>query len=286
MKTILKFLAVAAAALTCLAACKKDNGNENNGTNTGLTEADMVGTWVVALGDGETDPANLVLNSDGTYTHSWEGSEEDPETGSWSVKDGKFSIDLADDTELMASNTALALIYIDEEFETRSFALYFKKGATVKSPALTDGRWDAPRWGYKPEKYTETEDYWCSFIVDGSSLDAYILAWGFHMAGTYSQDGGTLKYNVANTWQGIYRDSGSWGWSAVGPPGGLGLEDTWDYTIPNMNPETFEIRSPWWNEEGNPMENSIISDMPLVITDDGTHAYGVLYSICAWFYKR
>lgn len=283
MKTILKLLAVAGAL--CVVACNKPDGNgQTDETSTVVTDSDFVGTWVIP---GEDGGYTLELKADGSYTATTQWGDEDPQvsTGTWSYKDGKFESDLADEAELLGEGGAMAFIWNDEESEIRSFALYFKKGATVKSPSLTDGRWDAPRWGYKPESYTEHEDYWCSLIVDGSNLDVYVLAWGFHMKGTYTQDGGFLKYNVTNIWQGIYRDAYSWGWSAVGPPTEA-YEDGWDYTVPNMNPETFEVKYPWTIEEGNPLENDVISDMPFVITADGKFAYGSLYGIDAWFYKR
>lgn len=211
--------------------------------------------------------------------------------GTWSFKDNVLTLNYPGlleesfDVLLLGGNTVLVVFH--NKSHSHGCDIYYKKNATVVSPALADGRWDAPHNGVKPEVLTSAEnDYTVSLIVKDGKLDMYVPAWGFHTTGTFAIENGILKYNVTNSWQGIWRDKDSYGWSASGPP----YDDCKEYVddgTPNMNPETFEIKAPWQTEKGDPMDNlRITQDVRLVVTPDGKEAYGIFANLRLWFYKR
>lgn len=286
-KIIIVLFTVFALGVT---ACEKQGGGNGGGGGT-ASEKDLIAAWV------DSDGTEINFTSDGKVTAKYDDGETD--TYTWNFKDGKLTVSSSDPDEedevydviFAAKKNALILA---QDYGVKSYAggrffmMYYKKGATIPSATLSDGRWDCPHSGVKPENPTALDnDYRFTLIVKGSTMDMYVHAWGFHMTGTYAINNGTLNYNISNSWQGIYREGESWGWSASGPPYEADKWANWDYSMQNMNPETFEIRAPYYYEEGDPLKNKApFHSFKVVLTDDGKEAYGVVANLVSWFYKR
>lgn len=287
-----RFFLLALTAITAIsfAACEKQGG-ENGGGGGTASEKDLIAAWV------ETDGTEINFTSDGKVAAKYDDGETD--TYTWSFKDGKLTVSSSDPDEedevydvIFAAKKNALILAQDNNVKSyaggRYFMMYYKKGAAIPSATLSDGRWDCPHWGVKPENPTDPgNDYRFSLIVKGNTMDMYVFAWGFHITGTYAISKGELTYNHTNTWQGIFREGGSWGWAAAGPP----YEDprwaNWDYSTPNINPETFAIRPPYVYEEGDPLDNArAFHSFKIVLTDDGKEAYADIANLVGWFYKR
>lgn len=291
-----RFLIAAIAVSALLAAgCGKDDpvgpsddpGKENSGQtdDPGKTEepkpteeptvtlaSSLVGKWSeIAMSQSGDDEQWLVdFKEDGTCIvneYDWETESYSQKTGTWSVDEKAYTLTVTPageetstcEVELIGGGAWLALIYDyqDENWRSREVMNLHKLGADVKSKPIPDGRWDAPHNGFPPESYDKTVDYRFSMIVEGDKVDLYILPWGMHLQGKYTQDKGmiALELDQAHVWQAAYMESdgagGGWiGWSAWGPPS-EDYEDTWDYDCGGINPETLEPQSPyqWYSIE-------------------------------------
>ena len=277
------FAAFAVFALS-FAACDKEGGNDTP-SGQESSQSDFVGKWVDNYDD------EYEFKADGTVIWT---SGENTENHKWSFADGVLKFDLEEEGKMeavvfkfAAGKNVLGIGTEDDYNGLKScfYSVLRKKGVTVKTANPSDGRWDAPHSGIKPEVLnSEENDYTACIIVKGNTWDLYLPMWGFHVNANYAINDGIVTFSNTKSWQGIYRHEGSYGWQASGPP--YDIED-WDYTKPNMNPETFAIRSPWVTEEGDPMKNMrAVENMAFYVTDDGKEAFGVFAGLAAWFYKR
>ena len=312
------FLAMFAAVALIVSACEEKDGPFNG--DEAVTNADLVATW-----EGQ-DNCSLVFKADGTFTQSRWGESID---GTWSLSDGKLSFTTKGSEPwyagavLTGGKAWLALVYESEdpEYPMRSFENYRKKGATVQSAALTDGRWDAPRDGIKPAKNDKNTSYTFCMIVKGKTVDLYVPAWGYHIQGTFTLEDGKMHIEADDDhiWSGnyIFRDSdgGSIGWSAWGPPDDENKPETWDDSYGSMNAETFELQAPYRyytvNElkamgrkpvkpeddfdfdcriytwaEGIHDNCQDLMNFDLCVAGNGTEAYGGAVGLSPWLYKR
>ena len=281
-KIIIVLSAVFALGVT---ACEKQGGG-NGGGNNSASEKDFIASWV------DADGTEITFSDNGKVTVVSEGETD---VYQWSYKDGKLTAVFNDDSEIYDVVFAAkknALVLISEmgvkSYAGRSFMIYYKKGAKIPAFTLSDGRWDCPHSGVKPSDVTARDnDYRFTLMVKGNTMDMYVHAWGFHINGTYTINNGEVNYDFTNTWQGIYREGESWGWSASGPPYEADKWANWDYSYPNMNPETFELRAPYSYEEGDPLDNGApFHNFKFVVTDDGKEAYGTIVNLECWFFKR
>lgn len=273
MKRLLYLLAAVSLLFT---ACKKEN----------LSQSDIVGAWEDAL-----DECVYTFNEDGSYTQAYEGS--DPRKGTWTLEGGKLTLSIDNisvGAKLFGEKAAMVWDYRASENDPMDFIILTKKGATIKQAAtLPEGRWDAPHMGVKPDdENSELNDYTLCFVSKGGTLDMYVLAWGFHVQGKYSIADGHLKFDSPKMWQGIYRHDSYKGWSAYGPPydGAPGYNADGEPLdgVANMNPQTFEIKSAWSVEEGDPLNNwAPMSDILIIV--DGDNAYVQAAGLRKWAYK-
>lgn len=285
-----------------------------------ITSADFVGTWEA---EGETA---FVFKEDGSYSDTrWGGSS----SGIWSYDetDGILSL-TATDSETWTTKVILIggkawMVFVDESDtedggKIRSFENYLKKGATVESGTLGDGRWDAPHEGVKPKAYDENADYRMCMVVSGTKIDLYVPMWGYHIQGTFTLAEGKLHIETDDDhiWAGkeIHKSSdgsGSIGWNAWGE-----TEDDG----PSMNPETFALsdtytwytvnelkavgkqpvagdpeyeNNPWhieymiWEVGEQLHEDAMeLCDFGFCVTPDGNEAFGIGVGLNSWFYKR
>ena len=282
MKRTLTILAVLAAVSFGFISCNKDDEKEDES----MSLKDYVGTW---------KDSNLALSieENGSYSSRIGNFTE---KGVCSLTNGnkmKFTPDgdKAYEVEARLLGEKTALVLIGGDSQRREFQLLFKDGATVKSGKLSNGRWDAPHDGVKPaDEKSVFNDYWISLLVDDNVADLYVLAWGFRVRGTYTHEKGVFKFDSPACWQGIFRSGDSYGWSAYGAPGGYDPDVHGEYVddgVMNMNPQTFAIKQPWYIEQGDPMNNyNAVSDIRLVVTDDGKEAYCSTAGLTFWLYKR
>lgn len=259
MKRLLYLLAAVAVLFT---ACKKDPVASNN---------DLVGVW-----EDPNDNSQMVLtfNKDGSYTIT---SEDFKEEGTWTldkgilttlnheISDGEDVVLRADYTPLLIGGKA-ALVLRNETEDEVYYELYYKKGATVKSGALKDGRYDAPHNGIKG---TGNYDRTITFIVKGNQLDLYVHAWGTHLQGTYTIENGYLKFNATKGWYG--QDMVEGGWFA-----GDADIDFENFTFGNENYQWLE----------GMQYQDVFSSFPLCVTDDGKDAYMSAAGLTRWLFLR
>ena len=281
MKRTLTILAVLAAVSFGFTSCNKDDEKEDES----MSLKDYVGTW-------KDSDVTLKIEENGSFT-STVGNVMFKGVCSLTAGKMKFTPEGEEayevEPKLLGDNTAL--VFIDGDSKQRGFQLFFKDGVTVKSGKLGNGRWDAPHDGVKPaDENSVYNDYWISLIVDNNVADLYVLAWGFHVRGTYTHENGSFKYDSPAFWQGIYRYGDSFGWSAYGAPGSYDPEVHGQYVddgVANMNPQTFQLKQPWYFEQGDPMHNyAPVSNIRLVVSDDGKEAYCSTAGLTFWMYKR
>ena len=228
-------------------SCDKDNPGESSGDGK-ATQADLVGTW-----EQNGSPA-IEFKADGSYKELGENSSN----GTWSLNNTKINFTSSAgekweaEYDLTGGKAWLALIFDDED--GRFVQNYRKSGAKVESAKLTDGRWDAPRRGKKPEAYTKDVDYSFCMVIKGENVDLYVPAWGYHIQGTFTFSDGRMHINTDDDhiWAGNYlykEDEDNWyfGWSMSGSP--LDEDDkpdpNYDHSYGSMNAETFELQSPY-----------------------------------------
>ena len=253
-----KYLLLLAAAAIVFAACDKSNDDDTANDNEAVAKADLVGVWESIR---EDESATLTFNSNGTYV------DEYAEEGSWEIKDGTVLVmKTAEQTteyglRLIGGKAVLVATLSDKYAAEHS--VYYKKGATIKSGALKDGRYDAPHSGVRGDT-----DYTLIFLVKGNSLEMYVTAWGAHFKGTYTIANGVLNYSITQSWQG--QEAGG-GWFA----GEAGFD-----------PETFTFSNPNYSwMEGSSYINTF-STMRLCVSDDGQDVFGASVGLCFWMYKR
>ena len=312
------FLSILAATTLLAVSCDKDNPDGK------ASKEDIVGSWAV------DESTAFVFKADGTYTDSRWGSSV---SGTWELKDTKISFAPSRepaweaDYVLTGGKAWLVLIYEDGQGENkfRSFESFRKVGATVDSGKLSDGRWDAPRGGYKPAEYTKATEYTFCMVIKGKNVDLYVPAWGYRIQGTFTLSNGQMHIDTDDDhiWWGAYRtgdsESGSIGWQAAGPPTD-DFEATWDYSYGSMNAETFQLQSPytWYSvndilkmgkkpdpndqeykdnpfafkfmlyETGEGVRANALDlcDFDLCVAGNGTEAYGGAIGLSPWLYKR
>ena len=144
--TAAAFLAVSVVAVSC----DPEPEDNTDTTDETLVQADLVGRWIM-------EDNSLEFKADGKYTITQWG---DVTSGQWTLNGDKLTCTptggQAWDAKvvLTGGKAWLALVHEDGEGDNlyRSFENYKKEGATVKSAALSDGRWDAPRNGVKPSE--------------------------------------------------------------------------------------------------------------------------------------
>ena len=276
-------LALTAIAAISFAACEKQGG-ENGGGGGTASEKDLIAAWV------ETDGTEINFTSDGKVAAKYDDGETD--TYTWSFKDGKLTVSSSDPDEedevydvIFAAKKNALILAQDNNVKSyaggRNFMMYYKKGATITSATLSDGRWDCPHWGVKPENPTDPgNDYRFSLIVKGNTMDMYVFAWGFHI--TYdnhplvkrmkAEDYDKVDYAKAlKLYADRFKDANNFVFTFVG----------------NINPETFAIRPPYVYEEGDPLDNArAFHSFKIVLTDDGKEGYAEVANLVGWFYKR
>ena len=288
-----KFLLILAAFTMLFVGCGDENGPE--GTDGKATQSDLVGKW------GFGEKYDYEFKADGTYAEV----QYDGELihGKWSLTDNKLTLTpnggVASDIGIILTGGKAWLVFVDEGEnggEKYRYVQNFRKiGATVDSGKLTDGRWDAPRWGARPSEYTEDTDYTFCMIVTGKTIDLYVLAWGMHIQGTFTLSDGrlTIETDKDHIWKAIYIDEHSIGWNAWGPPGDPDEYPNWDYTKPVMNPETFAVQAPYtWQtmtelyakgKKPNPTDPEYIANpfaMKFIIYEFVDNEYNTAMELC------
>ena len=252
MKKLLYLLAAVAVLFT---ACKKDPVASND---------DLVGVWE---NTNLNDPWVFTINKDGSYVKE---QGEFKEEGTWLYDKGSLAL-LANDNTRMDYNKVLliggkaALVLHGEGEDYAWDELYYKKGATVKSGALKDGRYDAPHDGIKG---TGNYDRTLTFIVKGNQLDLYIHAWGTHLQGTFAIENGYLKFNATKGWYG-QSDSGDW-WAGEA----------------DIDFENFTFGNPSYSWKEGMQYQDEFSSFPLCVTDDGKDAYMSAVGLTRWMFLR
>lgn len=313
-----------AAVALMVSACDEKDGPANVADEPATT-ADLVGSW------GWDNTPNFVFKADGTYTETrW----EETTTGKWSLADGKLSFTPTGSETweaglvLTGGKAWIALVYEsdDPEYPMRSFESYRKIGATVKSAALTEGRWDAPRNGIKPAQYEKGDAYTFCMVVKGKTVDLYVPMWGYHVQGAFTLEDGKMHIEADDDhiWSGLYidgTDSDAWfGWNGWGPPDDENVPATWDESFGSMNSETFELQSPYvyytvnelkaMGKQPDPTDKEYLADpfafkfriyewalgihenaqglldFDLCVAGNGKEAYGGAVGLSPWLYKR
>lgn len=243
------FLAFLAAAAILAVGCEKDDDSGETPSDGEVAAADLVGSWA------QNGSTVFEFKADGSFTEDRWGESV---SGKWSFEKDILTMTpqggeaYESKVVLTGGKAWLALIYEYEEGDQkgRSFENYTKVGATVKSAELSSGRWDSPYNGYAPSEYNRNADYSLCMIVDGSKMDLYVPMWGLHIQGSFTFSNGKLHIDTDDDhiWKGCHVERtdtfNSIGWSASGPPSDE-YEKNWDYSYPTMNPETFQLQSPY-----------------------------------------
>lgn len=317
---MLKRLFLAAlAALFVVVGCDKPENNTGDGT---ATAADLVGSWEA---NGEVA---YVFKADGTYE---ETTWRDTVSGTWSLDGGKLactpSSGKAWETDYVLTGGKAWLVFIVEggegERHFRAFENYRKVGAKVESGKLSDGRWDAPRTGVKPQECTDSTDYTMCMIISGTKVDLYIPAWGLRIQGTYTLADGRMHIETDDDhiWKALYfavigELNYSYGWNSWGSP--LDDDKDWDVTCGGMFAERLTLQKvyKWYSVteilamgedpdkapanadkdefkykvyesgKGYREEAQDLCDFDLCVTADGKEAYGGAVGLSPWLYKR
>ncbi len=292
---------------------------------------DLYGVWIATYGfqDGATQADYetmhvdiLELKEDGTFETRMHSDVMS--SGTWSFKDDKLSVKPADgqgvppweaNVVLIGGKSWLVLVYDDEyeidgtTYRNRNFDNYRKAGAAVESGTLTDGRWDAPHSGVKPETYTEETDYNLCLLVEGNNVDLYVPVWGLHIQGSFTFSNGKMHISTDDDhiWKAVEitgdSRSGSIGWNA----GNLNSEtfetrgDYKWYTIneikamgkkPDPNDpeyvlEPYLFKFMMYEYAENEHESAMdLCNMSLCVADSGKEAYGGFVGLNRCLYKR
>ena len=250
MKRLLYLLAAVAMVFT---ACKKEEVNGD----------DLIGVWEDT---NENTHWILTFYRTGDYTKTMDDFTEE---GTWRNDKGNLTLLAKDETcmdytvRLIGGKAALVLHGGDEEYAWDE--LYYKKGATVQSGALKDGRYDAPHSGIKG---TGNYDRTVTFIVKGNQMDMYIHAWGTHLQGTYKIENGYLKFNATKGWHGESA-SGDW-WAGEA----------------DIDFENFTFGNPGYHWVEGMQYQDDFSSFPLCVTDDGKDVYFSAVGLTRWAFLR
>ena len=253
MKKLTLFLAAAALVLVSCNKDDADNGGNNAGDGGNVSQTDLIGSWESTISNNYS----VNLKENGTY-------EWDDVDGTWSYDNGKLTL-IADEDELvynvkLIGGKAALILQSDSEL-----MMFYKQGATVQSPQLTRGRWDAPRHG-------EGNDYAISIIVDANKVDSVemcVLAWGARFWGNASIENGVLKYNILKSQQGRDGDeSGWWAGDAM------------------MDPETFDLHGEGYHYVDGSEYVNTFSNMKVCVDPDGMHAYCAAVGLTLKLNKR
>lgn len=250
-------LFLAAAALV-LVSCGKEDADDSNKTNSGsgsnASQSELIGSWE------STNPNmySLVLKENKTYVWANGGDEEG--NGAWSYDNGKLTLDEdVYDVNLIGGKAALILKSDGDPL------MFYKQGATVESPQLTSGRWDAIM-------NDDGEDFILSLIVDANKTDSVemcVIAWGARFWGHASIVNGVLQYDILKSQQGRNGDESGW-WAGEA----------------DMDPETFELHGAGYHYiEGSEYEGAF-SNIRVCVAPDGIHGYCTAVGLTKKLIKR
>lgn len=253
MKRILFFLA--AASLVAFTSC--DDTNQDNIEDASNGAGSVYGTWVNDLAHETED--RLVINENGTgslyredFTFTYDGKLDSIHIrnvyGEGHEEITSYKVTFLGDI--------MTWSYTEENGYV-SYEVWYKEGGNY-SRKVTDARYDL---------FTDASahDTMAVYIFNGNKFDLYIIAWGYHLSGTFTHENGVLNMTITEG-KCLSSDSDSRSWGAGG-----------------MNPETLEPKAGYqwygmtsldqWTAELYADVKNQFSKMTFVLTSDN-EGYG------------
>ena len=230
-----------------------DNGNQGGGDDGGNDGGDGIpddnsifGTWVNNLVN--PDDA-LTLNSNGT------GSMSEDKIN-FTYIDGILVINEQLKYKVTIDGDIMTWAYIDEASGTTFVTnVWFRSNGTFDKK-VSDGRWNG---------YVDEDDSDCGtvFIFNGNEVDIYIIAWGEHIKGSFSHEGGIISFRLTDGYNARMGDADNWSWEAG-----------------NLDPETLKLTDGynWWqmdNDKLSERKEELASFTFALVSD--VKAYGSLF---------
>ena len=169
----------------------------------------------------------LAINSDGT------GSLDD-EDFTYTYKDDFFAFSIENQKyKVVLEGDVMSWEYVDEWGQSFPTGYYWYNLDGAYDKQLSDGRWD----GYMVGGFN---DKGMVFFFNGNDVEMYIIAWGEQFKGSFSLEGGVIRFNIREAYKAGIREEGSWSWMAG-----------------NLNPETLELTPGY---EWEQMDSETLSD--------------------------
>ena len=222
-----------------------DQGGDDNPGGDDVTGNSIYGTWV----DDLAYPYGaLTLNSNGMGIMY----EEDFE---FTYKDGILVYDQESNYMVTIDGDVMTWSYIDEEYGLMDPQVWYRSNASFDKK-VSDGRWN----GFVGE---DGDDHGMVYIFNGNDIDIYIIAWGEHLKGSFTHEGGVMSVNLSKGYNARIGDEESWSWEAG-----------------NLDPETLELTPgySWWqmDEEVLRERQQEVAKFTFALVSD-VKAYGNLY---------
>ena len=220
-------------------------GNDNQGGIGEIGSSSIYGTWVNDLTNPEV---SLTLNENGTGI-MWD------EQFKFTYQDGVLNLNGQSKFQITIEGDVMIWSYVDEEGGvTPTGEVWFRANGAFDNK-VSDGRWD----GYMGE----LSDHGIVYLFSGDNVDIYIIAWGEHLKGTFTHEGGIINFNLRE------------GYNAR-----IGNETSWSWEAGNLNPKTLQLTEgyAWWQmdiETLNERKQEVASFTFALVSD--VKAYGGLF---------
>ena len=211
MKRVLFFLA--AASLVAFTSC--DETNQDNIEDASNGAGSVYGTWVNDLAHAQKAD-RLVFNENGNgslrredFTFTYDGNLD-----SLHIRN-VYPGDIVEITSYKVTflGDIMTWSFTDEDGYTY-YEVWYKEDGNF-SRKVTDARYDL---------FTDAsaDDTMAVYIFNGNNVDLYIIAWGYHLSGTFTHENGVLNMTITDG-KCLSSNSESRSWEAGG-----------------LNPETLE----------------------------------------------
>ena len=187
-------------------------------------DSKICGVWINDLADFD---CLLIINSDGT------GSLDD-EDFTYTYKDDLFAFSIENqEYKVVLEGDVMSWEYVDESGQSFPTGYYWYNYDGAYDKQLSDGRWD----GYMVGGFN---DKGMVFFFNGNDVEMYIIAWGEQFKGSFSLEGGVIRFDIREAYKAGIREEESWSWMAG-----------------NLNPETLELTPGY---EWEQMDGETLSD--------------------------
>lgn len=210
-----------------------------------IDSCSIYGTW---LNDLTNPEGSLTLNENGTCKM---GDDQ----FKFTYQDGVLNLNGQLEFQITIEGDVMIWSYVDKEGGVSPTGEVWFRANGAFDKKVSDGRWD----GYMGE----LSDHGFVYLFNGDNVDIYIIAWGEHLKGTFTHEGGIINFNLREGYNARIGDATNWSWEAG-----------------NLDPKTLQITQgyEWWqmDEEVLNERKQEVEKFTFALVSD-VKAYGGLF---------